>query len=435
MPQFAFVAKDRMGNTVQGKVEAADPAFAANQVGQMGYTLIDLRPDAPTPTEPTLSMGSAALVLDRTQAMSASAPGVSPTPASSLSPYPTPLPAASLESTPSRPQTATQSTDILQEDLEKRRKVEADLIRMGMSPAEIRRLLDANPNTTEPPPITTASVAEAVPSARIPTPPELVSSGRKDAKSRLAARTADLHSFAAQLQASSAANRVQAIEAISLDLPDFRDSTPEERQQAETMLREVYALRRREKYTEALAKCREALNLVPSDAAALEMFGDLLQGVARTDEALAAYKRATEADAKRISAERKYGDLLTRQQHYSDIDPEEAPRHPIVSAIFSFLLPGAGQLHNGERAKGIVLLTCAGLCVAFWLLLAQGKTGYLPSWQMPGGKPAPAASTKRIAVDWGAETPMLASRVFYLTLSVFSAIDAAKGARRTRGAV
>ena len=66
MPQFAFIAKDRMGNTIQGKVEAQNAAFAANQIGQMGYSLVELTPVS-WPPDP-----------NRTQAMPGSAPPTGP---------------------------------------------------------------------------------------------------------------------------------------------------------------------------------------------------------------------------------------------------------------------------------------------------------------------------------------------------------------------
>ena len=42
MPQFAFIAKDQLGNSVRGNVDAPNSALAANQIGQMGYALIEL---------------------------------------------------------------------------------------------------------------------------------------------------------------------------------------------------------------------------------------------------------------------------------------------------------------------------------------------------------------------------------------------------------
>ncbi len=459
MPQFAFIAKDQLGNTVQGTLEAQDAASAANRIGQMSYTLVELTPEAsplgrvaasgtaaspatPFPAETTAafpaprSFRSPAADANRTQAMTPGSVSPSANPADRT----VGLPGSANRSAPAGPPTAAPGTppstaagpaaDILQADIARRRKVEMDLARMGMKPDEIKRLLDANASTFEPSP--TDAAPYLVPGAM---PPSALAprNPKQAAQQKLAARAADLQSFAAQLQSSTAAARVQAVEAVTLDLPEFRASTNQERQQAEALLREVYALRKREKYAEALAKCREALTLVPSDAAALEMFGDLLQGVARTNEAMAAYKRATEADPKRASAERKYGDLLVRQQQWSEADPEEVPKNPIAAAAFSLLLPGAGQLHTGQRMKGIVLLACAAISMAALLFLMRDETPYDVS---SAKKPMPkttAAREKPAPVDWTAQAPVIACVGFYTLLSLGSAIDAAKFAQRTRG--
>ena len=73
-----------------------------------------------------------------------------------------------------------------------------------------------------------------------------------------------------------------------------------------------------------------------------------MQGVARTDEALATYKRALEADPKRSSAERKYGELLVLQQNWHLADPEAVDANPWFARLLSMMLPGLGQFHNGE---------------------------------------------------------------------------------------
>jgi tetratricopeptide (TPR) repeat protein len=298
---------------------------------------------------------------------------------------------------------------------------------MGMKPDEIKRLLDASANTTAPP--VSAATYAAVPPPAVPAPNPHANK-KAAAHQKVAARAADLHSFAAQLQSNSAASRVQAIEEVSLDLPDFRASTLQERERAETMLREVYALRKREKYAEAIARCRDALNLVPSDAAALEMFGDLLQGVARTNEAMAAYKRATEADSKRVSAERKYGDLLMRQGKWQEPDTEEVSRNPIAAAAFSLLIPGAGQIHNGEKLKGAVLLVCAAVAMAALLFLMRNKAPWATSADV---KPAAgSARAKHVAIDWTAEAPVIGCVLFYTVLGIGSAFDAAVVAARNR---
>ncbi|MFQ5528063.1 MAG: hypothetical protein ACE5GX_17625 [Thermoanaerobaculia bacterium] len=53
-----------------------------------------------------------------------------------------------------------------------------------------------------------------------------------------------------------------------------------------------------------------------------------------------------------------------------------SPHHPSLSAALSALLPGLGQLHNGERAKGAALACTAAaiLCGLLWSTI-----GPLPS--------------------------------------------------------
>jgi tetratricopeptide (TPR) repeat protein len=147
---------------------------------------------------------------------------------------------------------------------------------------------------------------------------------------------------------------------------------------AEGILRDASMLRRKEKFRDAEAKAREAIALTPSDAAALELLGDILQGVGKVDEALAAYKRATEADAKRSSAERKYGDLLMRQQNWNFGDPEAAPPNRWLNSILSLCLPGVGQAINGDWVKAICFfaldLVCAFLLFySPWAVAQKGS--------------------------------------------------------------
>jgi len=416
-----------MGNTVRGQVEAANATLAANQIGQMGYALLEMSGPGGSVGGGGGSAGAGAgerpafppSQLNQTHAMPPAAP---PSNVAITQAMPPATPAITTTTSTSP------NTDLLRSDAEARRKVEADLKRLGMSPDEIRRLVEANANTTAAP-SGGPSVLAAMPVMPLP------DSGKtklRGAHQKVAARAADLQSFAAQLQSASSANQIQAVEAVSLDLPGFRESTIQERQAAESLLREVYALRKREKYTEAIAKCREALGMVPSDAAALEMFGDLLQGVARTNEAMAAYKRAVEADPKRSSAERKYGDLLVRQQHWVEPDTEEVPKNPIAAGAFSLLIPGAGQIHNGQTLKGAILVGCAIASMIALLFLMRDKVGYATSVNL---RPAPATTVKekRVAIDWVGEAPVMACVLFYTTLSIGSAIDAAAFAHRTRG--
>ncbi len=224
--------------------------------------------------------------------------------------------------------------------LEQRRKLEHDLMRLGVSPDEIRRLLDAD-STGIDPPVTQA----ALPSGS--TPDDIV----RMARAKEAARLAGI---------------LEKAEKSVLNVPEFRDATPEETRKAELLLREAALLRRRQQYKQADAKCREALQLCPRESSALELLGDLYQDNAQVELALAAYKRAVQADPKRSAAEKKYADLIAMQQRWDMLEQEEPDRNPRYALFLSLLLPGAGQCYNTEYAKGVVLFVLDALL--FWML-------------------------------------------------------------------
>lgn len=331
MPEFLFAATDAAGKSVQGKAAADDMSVAVAQISSMGYTLLHIE----------LSASPAPGLTD--------APGSEPQPSTPIALQP-----AAAAEPPSPPK------DLLKSDADRRRKLEQELVALGMSPDEIKRLINANANTTE---ADTGSMPMpvAIPSHSKPgAPATSASKGRKVTAS-------SLESFAAQLTTDMAAKNKATVSSVNLGLPAFRESTTAEVIQAEALLREASMLRRREKFRDAEQKAREAIALTPKDPAALELLGDILQGVARVDEALSAYKRATEADPKRGSAERKYGDLLMRQQNWNFADPEAVAPNRWLNTILS-LCPGLGQVYNGEIGKAIVFFCLDALCVGllFW---------------------------------------------------------------------
>src|ERR1043166_4792227 len=99
MPQFAFVAKDQKGNTVQGTLPAADLAFAANQIGQMGYSLVDLQPvTLPFPADTAADSAPAG---DTQSSVTAAASPAAPPPQAATPEQPTQsIPAQSADSPP-----------------------------------------------------------------------------------------------------------------------------------------------------------------------------------------------------------------------------------------------------------------------------------------------------------------------------------------------
>ncbi len=264
------------------------------------------------------------------------------------------------------------SADALLKDAERRQELERDLTRMGMSAQEVRQLLNANSTTSE------AKELLKVPKPTLPTPKSTAPPTLSSPKHKKRTSAEELQSFAADLMAKKSAEKVERVQVAMKGLPEFREASIDQKRAAENLMREASLLRRKERYKEAEEKCRTALELVPKDAASLEFLGDVLQGVARNDEALAAYKRALEADPKRTSAEAKYADLLTLQENYEAYDPEEVSKNPWVSALMSALLPGAGQIYNGEWFKSIFF----GMILAALYLYRAGSHVPTPRGKM-----------------------------------------------------
>ncbi|MDE2126496.1 MAG: tetratricopeptide repeat protein [Armatimonadetes bacterium] len=245
------------------------------------------------------------------------------------------------------PATGSGNGDAIRDDPQQRRKVEAELARLGLAPDAIRRFVDSDAHAADRPP---ADIAK----------PRAAAVGKASLES--------LAAMAAELAAANASKRLEELKQVDLGLPPVREVTREEAERAETMLREAQMLRRREKWNDAIAKCHEAINVAPTDAAGIEMLGDLYQSVGRVQEAMAAYKHAVTINPKRVGAERKFGDLLMRQEQWSHGDPEAMPVNPFAAVLLSMLIPGAGQIHNHDTLKGIVCLVLDG--VFGWVLTA-----------------------------------------------------------------
>lgn len=150
----------------------------------------------------------------------------------------------------------------------------------------------------------------------------------------------------------------------TITLPPSRQSTADERQRAERMLTNANIARRRGLFKEAERECREALDLVPGDAAALELYGDILQSVGRVDDALYTYGLAKNIDSTRKTTEKKYAELMLLQNREIDLLRDESiPRNAFLSVLLSAFLPGTGQIYNGDTLKGLVIAVIVGSCI------------------------------------------------------------------------
>lgn len=155
----------------------------------------------------------------------------------------------------------------------------------------------------------------------------------------------------------------------SIRFPEFREASASAVEEADTLLRTAALARRRGDYKKAAEACWEALLRVPCDSSALELYGDILQSGGRVDDALAAYHRATEADPRRTSAERKYAELLLLQDRsVQALQGRAIQTNPHLAVLLSALCPGAGQFYNGQtgKAAGFFAATIGGLIALFW---------------------------------------------------------------------
>ena len=109
-----------------------------------------------------------------------------------------------------------------------------------------------------------------------------------------------------------------------------------------------------------------------------ELLGDMLAAEGRIEEASEAYKEATEADPKRVSAEKKFaqmtlalaeakgtlniseamlrGDSLTDLMASGAMGRQQGKKNAGVAMMLSMLMPGFGQMYNGQIVKGVVVM-------------------------------------------------------------------------------
>ena len=126
----------------------------------------------------------------------------------------------------------------------------------------------------------------------------------------------------------------------------------------------AYALRHAEIF--------EALNLItdlrikfPDSTSVQELYGDVLFDQCSYKEALQAYRKALELEPANIDAERKIAQVIF-QLNKRNFQPGQRVKKPIsltrsrqkakYAMTASILVPGIGQIYNGENLKGILML-------------------------------------------------------------------------------
>ena len=137
----------------------------------------------------------------------------------------------------------------------------------------------------------------------------------------------------------------------------------------DVMMTEANRLRGRGLLGEASAKCRQALTTKQDYWPAYELMGDIFKQQGRASDAIEAYRAALRLNPERAALEDKMARacVILAQQRYAYLWAEDAlaegerRRNPVVSSLLSALVPGLGQLHNRQVAKGLALTGAAVL--------------------------------------------------------------------------
>lgn len=142
------------------------------------------------------------------------------------------------------------------------------------------------------------------------------------------------------------------------------------REEIERLLRLAHIHQVRGERSKAKELLQQALELDAENAGVWELLGDYQREANDWQGAHDAYKKAHELDPTNALIERKYAEAvlqLTRQQEQYQQweralegkgtgDEIALPRNPGLAFLLSLLMPGVGQLYNGQFAKGGIIL-------------------------------------------------------------------------------
>jgi tetratricopeptide (TPR) repeat protein len=158
------------------------------------------------------------------------------------------------------------------------------------------------------------------------------------------------------------------------------------RDEFERLLRIAHIHQVRGEREKAQALLQQALELEPANASVWELLGDYRREAGDWQGAHDAYKHAHELMPDNATIERKYAEAvlqLTRQQEQyrqweralegKDTDRSTLlPRNPGLAFMLSLLMPGVGQLYNGQFVKGGILLGIVFVCTVLFMLTPGG---------------------------------------------------------------
>lgn len=159
------------------------------------------------------------------------------------------------------------------------------------------------------------------------------------------------------------------------------------RDEIERLLRTAHIHQVRGEREKAKALLQQALELDAEDASVWEVLGDYRREAEDWQGAHDAYKKAHELAPQNATIERKYAEAvlqLTRQQEQYQQweralegkgtgDGTLLPRNPALAFLLSLLMPGVGQIYNGQVVKGGIILGIVLVCLVVFMLSPGGS--------------------------------------------------------------
>jgi hypothetical protein len=158
------------------------------------------------------------------------------------------------------------------------------------------------------------------------------------------------------------------------------------REEIRSAMSKAHALRHRGDSAGAENVMREIVAKYPEHPDALEANAELLIDQNKLPEARDLLARVIAEHPGRISTERRHAEIVLRIANKDAVvqrlltgdmgdimNPAGVKRHAATGGFFSLLLPGFGQIYNGEFVKGICFASSA---VVLWIgLFALGMAG------------------------------------------------------------
>lgn len=154
--------------------------------------------------------------------------------------------------------------------------------------------------------------------------------------------------------------------------------TIEQEQEVERFVALAHLQRMRGQIRDAEDTCRKALEMSPQDVKIREELGDILYEEGKLDMALAEYRAALTISPGVESLEKKFAKVTLEigEAEHDRLLAEDMirnprkhgvrPRNPVV-AVISAIVPGLGQLYNGQVVKGAIIF---GAVLIFIIALA-----------------------------------------------------------------